>query len=378
MMVVATLLTSAGALLAMSATRADAAPTPTPTFSSPPAPTYPGPTATPTPPTPTTPTPSTSAPAPGAPANLRVTAITPGSVTLSWTAGTGAVDSYSVNYLWAFNDVYWTQPVGNVTTATITSSIEGTGQYSFSVVARDAAGRTSSPSNYLTVVTPAGTTGDTTPPSAPTGLTVGDVTTSGVILTWSAATDNVGVTDYNVYEFDGWYTSRLLGPTNQTTYVAPFTGTTSPTGLRYYYVRAKDAAGNLSIASNLVSTPAPITPPPPTDPPTVPVTPACKVAYRSTAQWTGGFVAEVSLTNTGTTAVDGWVLTFPFGGDQKITSIWHATYTQNAANVTLTAAQWNRAIAPGATVTVGLIGTYSSSNTPPATAALNGAACTLA
>ncbi|MFE0463754.1 glycoside hydrolase family 6 protein, partial [Kitasatospora sp. NPDC058965] len=43
------------------------------------------------------------------------------------------------------------------------------------------------------------TGGDTTPPSTPAGLTVSGTTASSVSLSWTAATDNVGVTGYNVY-----------------------------------------------------------------------------------------------------------------------------------------------------------------------------------
>jgi Cellulose binding domain len=382
----ATLLASAIALLASTATRADAAVNPTPTLTitvgPSPTPVTPSPSATsaqpdPTAPATTGPPPASQSPTPPsgslpAPADLHVATITPGSVTLAWTASPGAT-GYAVHYGETFGDVYRTQTVGNVTTVTISAGIYGTGQYRFSVAARDAE-RMSTSSTPITVVTPAGIGGDVTPPSAPTDLAVQGSSASGAILKWSGSTDDVSVTGYRVYEFDGWYTSRLLGTTTVAAYVAPFTGSGSATGLRYYYVRAADAAGNLSIASNTVPAPTTTTPPP-SDPP---ITPTCKIAYRSTAQWADGFVAEISITNTGTDAVDGWVLTFPFGGDQKITSVWHATSEQSDATVTLTAADWNRTIDPGATATLGLMGSFSASNAPPVTAALNGAACTLA
>ncbi|MET9632883.1 fibronectin type III domain-containing protein, partial [Lentzea sp. NPDC006480] len=50
----------------------------------------------------------------------------------------------------------------------------------------------------LTLVTGSGS-GDTEPPSAPTGLRSAGVTSTGVSLEWSAASDNVGVTGYDVY-----------------------------------------------------------------------------------------------------------------------------------------------------------------------------------
>jgi hypothetical protein len=356
----ATLLAASTALLAATAVQADAAPTPT---------TSPSPSASPSA--------SPSPEAPGAPGDLRVTASTPTSVTLSWTASTGgccALDGYTVTYSQAFNDVLWSQPVGDVTSVTIVSSIRPAGQYTFSVLARDVAGHSSPSAGSVTVVTPAGTTGDVTPPTAPTGLQVTAVTTSGVGLTWSPSTDDVGVTAYDVYLFDGWYTSTPAGTAYGTTFAAPFTGSTS-TGLRYYYVRARDAAGNLSIASGTVSVTAPTTTPPATPPPTT--TPGCSVAYRTTSQRTGAFAAEVTITNTAATAVDGWALTFPFGGDQRITAARHATFTQNGVSVTLTGARGFRTVAPGADVTVALTGRWTATDAPPASATLNGSACTL-
>ena len=83
------------------------------------------------------------------------------------------------------------------------------------------------------------------------------------------------MTGYNVYFFDGWYTSTLVGTTTTTEFVAPVNN--GGTGLRSYYVRAKDAAGNLSFASNAVNPGPPTTPTPP------PVR-ICTVAYTTTAE----------------------------------------------------------------------------------------------
>lgn len=48
-------------------------------------------------------------------------------------------------------------------------------------------------------LTGGGNTGDTTAPTAPANLTVTSKTDTGVSLSWSASTDNVGVTGYIVY-----------------------------------------------------------------------------------------------------------------------------------------------------------------------------------
>ncbi|MFF7813417.1 fibronectin type III domain-containing protein [Streptomyces sp. NPDC007945] len=83
--------------------------------------------------------------------------------------------------------------------------------------------------------------GDTQAPSAPTGLQATSKTASSVSLAWTAASDNVGVTGYDVYQ--------------GTTKVSTVTGTTAtvgglaPSTAYTFTVKARDAAGNASPAS---------------------------------------------------------------------------------------------------------------------------------
>ena len=90
-----------------------------------------------------------------------------------------------------------------------------------------------------------GSTGDTTPPTTPSGLTVSGTSSSSVSLTWTASTDNVGVTGYNIYR------GTTLAGTSATT---SFTDSGLSASTAYSYtVKAYDAAGNLSAASTAVS-----------------------------------------------------------------------------------------------------------------------------
>ena len=323
--------------------------------------------------TPTAPNPSPYPPT--RPTGLTATAVHATSVTLAWTAsrpGCCTVDHYEIRYSQAFNDVVLSTTVGNVSTATITAGLVPGRQYSFQVTAVDTVNHRSAASDAVTVVTPlSDTAADTTPPSAPTGLEATAVTSSGAVLAWSPSTDDAGVAGYDIYRFDGWYTSTLIGTTAGTTYVAPTGG-----GTILFYVRARDAAGNVSIASNTVTTET--TTPPTTLPPTVPAGPTCRAAYRTTSAWAGGFVADVTVTNTGTAALDGWTLTFTYGGDQKLTSAWNGEFTQSGTAVTLTGADWNRRIAPGASATVGILGTWRGSDAPPVSYAIGGRPCVAA
>ncbi|WP_329016382.1 cellulose binding domain-containing protein [Micromonospora rifamycinica] len=333
--------------------------------------------ATATPPGPTAPstTPNTSPFPPGAPTNVAASQVRTGSVTLTWTAATPgccAIVGYDITYYMAFDDVVMSASVGNVTTTTISNYIGAGRQYSFRISARDSVGHRSVSSDALTVVTPVTDTGpDTTPPSAPQNLTIGDVTDSTATLSWSPSTDDVGVRGYNVYRFDGWFTSVVVATVPVTTYTVTLPTSTPLRNL--FYVRARDAAGNVSIASNTVTAPTTSTPPtPPTPPP-----PTCRVSYQNQSEWQGGFVAVVTVQNVAATPVDGWTLTFDVRGDQQITSAWNATVDQSGATVTASNVDWNRVLAANGSASFGMQGRWNASNAPPTGFVLNGRPCTV-
>jgi cellulose 1,4-beta-cellobiosidase len=107
------------------------------------------------------------------------------------------------------------------------------------------------------------------------------------------------------------------------------------------------------------------------------VTPGlCQVTYTNQAQWSGGFVASVTIRNTSTAAaIEGWTLGFTFPGGQRITSAWNVRATQAGAAVTAQNVDWNRTIRAGGSVTFGMQGTWSGSNAAPAAFTLNGTGC---
>jgi hypothetical protein len=90
------------------------------------------------------------------------------------------------------------------------------------------------------------TTGDTQPPTAPSNLAYTQPNIGQIRLSWNAATDNVGVTGYDIYANNMLRTS-VAGDVLTYTDSQPDTTTVS------YYVRAKDAAGNASANSNTVT-----------------------------------------------------------------------------------------------------------------------------
>jgi len=93
------------------------------------------------------------------------------------------------------------------------------------------------------------TADESTPPTAPTGLTKSNVTNTGVTLTWTASTDNVAVTEYDVFQGQGTTpVAQVLEGLVSVDISGLSAGTTYS-----FTVKAKDAAGNFSAPSLAVS-----------------------------------------------------------------------------------------------------------------------------
>jgi PQQ-dependent dehydrogenase (s-GDH family) len=222
--------------------------------------------------------------APSAPTNLTFANLTQSSLTLNWTASTDniAVTGYDIYR----NGVKINSSLVTATTFNVTGLSAATA-YQFYVTARDAAGNTSANSNTINVTTP-----DTQAPTAPSGLTASDIAQSSLTLTWSAATDNVAVTGYDVYQ-NGAKINAV--PVTLTTFNV--TGLTASTAYQFY-VTARDAAGNTSANSGVINiTTASI---PDTEPPTAPSNLSASVVTQSslTLNWTA------STDNVGVTGYD--------------------------------------------------------------------------
>jgi hypothetical protein len=102
----------------------------------------------------------------------------------------------------------------------------------------------------------------------------------------------------------------------------------------------------------------------------------CRVDYRITNQWGGGFGADVTVTNLGD-PVDGWALTWSFAAGQQVGQAWNATVTQSGAQVTARDAGYNAAIGTGGTANFGFNASWNDTSNPaPASFALNGTTCT--
>jgi chitodextrinase len=182
---------------------------------------------------------------PSQPAGFTAVATGPTSVNLSWTASTDNVGV--TGYIVRRNGAQIATPA---TTSFADTGLSAATTYTYTVAARDAAGNVSSAAGASVTTASAP---DTTPPSQPTGLTATAAGSTGANLSWTAATDNVGVTGYIVRR-------------NGTQIATPSTTSFADAGLSpattyTYTVAARDAAGNVSSAASASVTTA--SPPPP-------------------------------------------------------------------------------------------------------------------
>jgi cellulase/cellobiase CelA1 len=211
----------------------------------------------------------------------------------------------------------------------------------------------------LTVVQVPGSGGTgTTAPGAPGQPTVSNLTSTGAVLSWPAATAG----SYPIARYDV-YSGTTLATTTTGTSVT-LTGLTIGTTYTYNVV-AVDNHGNAS----LPSAPVTFTVPPPANS-------SCAVHYEVTSSWNGGFGASITITNRATTAVTGWKLTFAWpDAGEAVQSGWNGTWSQTGQQVTVANADWNRTIAAGGSVQLGFNGTDTGAAPAPTVFSLNGTVC---
>lgn len=169
---------------------------------------------------------------PTTPSGVTVTSHTATTVTISWT---GSTDNIGVT---GYNIFRNGTQVGTSTTTSYTNTGVAPGTYSYSVQARDAAGNVSPQSTVLNYTLP-----DEVAPTVPAGLTMVSNTTNSIRFSWTASTDNVGVTGYRIYR-----NGTLVG----TSTTASYTDTGLIANTTYSYTVAAYDAANLPSAQSTV------------------------------------------------------------------------------------------------------------------------------
>jgi poly(hydroxyalkanoate) depolymerase family esterase len=102
---------------------------------------------------------------------------------------------------------------------------------------------------------------------------------------------------------------------------------------------------------------------------------ACTVA-NSVQSWSTGLTDNVTVTNSGSSAINGWNLKFTLASGQTITNAWNATISPSTGQVTATNLSYNAAIPPGGSASFGFQANQSGNAAAPTAFTLNGAACT--
>uniref|UniRef100_UPI0013E3B2A4 PQQ-dependent sugar dehydrogenase n=1 Tax=Larkinella soli TaxID=1770527 RepID=UPI0013E3B2A4 len=174
-----------------------------------------------------------------------------------------------------------------------------------------------------------GQTPDTQAPSAPTGLAASNITQTSLRLDWNSATDNVGVTGYDVYQNNVKInTSNVNGTTFN---VSGLTANTTYS----FFVRARDAAANFSGNSNTVS-PTTLNTPPGNQPPTAPAAPTLTATINTAYSTTlpafsdpNGDALTYSLTGTLPSGVSFNAQTRVLSGTPTQTGTFNLTYAAN-------------------------------------------------
>ncbi|MGW0218719.1 cellulose binding domain-containing protein [Micromonospora chokoriensis] len=296
---------------------------------------------------------------PTVPGPITVAAIDTTWVELTWAASTDNVGvvRYPVSARFEDNGPTW---------STDTNSIRITGlgpsrTYTFFVSALDAAGNGSPSTAPLRLTMPPG---DDQPPGAPGQPVAFDVTATVVRLRWAHSVDNVVLERYEVFRVGADGALTLVRdvsqyPPNNSAQISGLTPNTTYT----FVVRARDEVGLLSPLS------APITVT------TLPPPPSCSV--RSTVgQWPDGFVARLAVTNTGSTPIDGWTMSWRFYAGQQLRSLWGAEVVdRDSSYLRVRNVRHNGLIPPGGTVSLGVI---ASGSQTPQEVTVNGGVCEVA
>ncbi|WP_433179415.1 lytic polysaccharide monooxygenase auxiliary activity family 9 protein [Actinoallomurus sp. CA-150999] len=81
----------------------------------------------------------------------------------------------------------------------------------------------------------------------------------------------------------------------------------------------------------------------------------CTATFKTISSWSGGYQAEVTVSNPGTTTLNGWTVSWIVPSGQTINSLWNGTLTMSGDLATVRNVDYNRNVAVGASTTFGLV-----------------------
>jgi poly(3-hydroxybutyrate) depolymerase len=130
----------------------------------------------------------------------------------------------------------------------------------------------------------------------------------------------------------------------------------------------------ISQLSSTTTTPSTTPSTTPTTPSTTPPTATCSVTAAVNA-WNNGLTENLTITNRGSSTINGWKLAFTLPSGQTITGGWNASYSPSTGTVTATNGGSNGTLAPGASTTIGFQATHTGNTGAASSFSLNGTAC---
>jgi hypothetical protein len=248
-------------------------------------------------------------------------------LTYTWSAITGpAAVSFSVN--------------GSNAAKNTTATFSQAGTYTFEATIRNAGGLS--------------TTSDVT-------VTVNQTLTS-IVISPGSVTVSPGASQQFTAQARDQFGNPLAVQPGMTWSVPSGGGTISTAGL--YQAPATPGSATVRAANGSINGTATVT---------IGASLSATASFTDVDDWGTGFTGNITLTNTGSTAINGWTLEFDF--TNTITDIWDAQMVSHVGNhYVVRNADWDATIAPGQSVTFGFNADWASPQTPPANYVLNGVA----
>ncbi|MEU8074721.1 fibronectin type III domain-containing protein [Catellatospora citrea] len=288
---------------------------------------------------------------PGTPGTPSASNVTASGASLSWSASSGTVSSYLIERATGASSTSFSQ-VGTSSSPSFTDSgLAANTTYRYRVRASNSAG-TSGYSGIVNVTTTTG--GGTQVPGTPGTPSASNVTASGASLSWSASSGTVS--SYLIERATGAGSTSFsqVGTSSSPSFTD--SGLAANTTYRYR-VRASNSAGT-SGYSGIVN---------------VTTTGGgggggCTTTAAVQSQWNNGYVMQVTVTNTGSSTINGWSSTATLPSGHAHTGSWPQAAVVSGQNVTETNQNWNSSLAPGQTASWGFQASRPNGNTALPTA----------
>ncbi|MDI6100403.1 endo-1,4-beta-xylanase [Actinoplanes sp. NEAU-A12] len=90
----------------------------------------------------------------------------------------------------------------------------------------------------------------------------------------------------------------------------------------------------------------------------------CTATYRSAGSWGGGFQGEVTVSNNGSTTLNGWTVRMTLAGGQTIVNVWNGANTGSTGTVSVRNAAYNGSLGANASTSFGFLANGSTSTAP--------------